>query len=171
MSGDAGQPSRGRPSVGIRVATAADGPALAGLDHNTWAPDNSPGPCPPRDAEWTLPADRVVLVAERDGRVLGFVSLHPHDRIPSASHVLELNGLAVDPATRRAGVARALVTAALDEACRRGARRVTLRVLAPNAPARGLYASCGFVVEGVLREHFRIDGRYVDDVLMARSLD
>ena len=46
----------------------------------------------------------------------------------------------------------------------------TLRVLGPNATARALYERAGFVVEGVLREEFHLDGRYVDDVLMARDL-
>jgi hypothetical protein len=40
-----------------------------------------------------------------------------------------------------------------------------------RTPLRGrLYESCGFRVEGVLREEFRIEGRYVDDVLMALDL-
>ena len=160
----------------IRPAVALDAPALAALDHATWAPDNSPGPQPdadrdPLDTPATA-AGRRVLVAERDGRLVGFVGLQPpHGRLASAAHVLEINGLAVDPAARGAGVARALLAAALDEARRRSARRVTLRVLSSNTPARTLYASCGFVVEGVLREHFRIGDRYVDDVLMARILD
>jgi RimJ/RimL family protein N-acetyltransferase len=43
-------------------------------------------------------------------------------------------------------------------------------VLGPNTTARALYEGAGFVVEGVLREEFHLDGRYVDDVLMARDL-
>jgi RimJ/RimL family protein N-acetyltransferase len=43
-------------------------------------------------------------------------------------------------------------------------------VLGGNAGARALYTACGFVVEGVLREEFWLGGRYVDDVLMARTL-
>jgi RimJ/RimL family protein N-acetyltransferase len=62
------------------------------------------------------------------------------------------------------------VAAAVREARDRGARRLTLRVLGTNGPARDLYLSLGFVVEGVLHEEFRLDGRYVDDVLTALSL-
>jgi RimJ/RimL family protein N-acetyltransferase len=64
----------------------------------------------------------------------------------------------------------ALVDAAVREARARGARRLTLRVLGPNMAARGLYEAAGFVVEGVLPEEFLLDGRYVDDVLMALDL-
>ena len=39
-----------------------------------------------------------------------------------------------------------------------------------NDSARALYASAGFVVEGVLRDESWLDGRSVDDVLMARPL-
>ncbi|NUR65391.1 MAG: GNAT family N-acetyltransferase, partial [Streptomyces sp.] len=53
---------------------------------------------------------------------------------------------------------------------RRGARRLTLRVLGHNTPARRLYESEGFVVEGVLPEEFLLDGEYVDDVFMGRGL-
>ena len=64
----------------------------------------------------------------------------------------------------------ALVRAAVQEARDRGARRITLRVLGHNTPARALYESEGFVVEGVQPEEFFLGGRYVDDVLMGRSL-
>ena len=81
-----------------------------------------------------------------------------------------MTGVAVDPALRGRGVGRALVEAAAAEAARRGARRLTLRVLGPNLVAQRLYDSCGFVVEGVLRGEFHLDGEDVDDVLMARAL-
>ncbi|CAL9437127.1 hypothetical protein SUDANB15_02152 [Streptomyces sp. enrichment culture] len=60
--------------------------------------------------------------------------------------------------------------AAVAEARRRGARRITLRVLGHNTAARALYASEGFVVEGVRPEEFHLDGAYVDDVLTGPSL-
>ena len=36
--------------------------------------------------------------------------------------------------------------------------------------ARRLYEACGFVVEGVLREEFLLDGRYADDLFLAHHL-
>jgi len=41
---------------------------------------------------------------------------------------------------------------------------------AGNAPARALYTAAGFVEEGILRGEFHLEGRDVDDVLMARAL-
>ena len=110
-----------------------------------------------------------VLVAEYD-RVVGYVRLRHPGPLRANRHVLQINGVAVDPAYRRRGIARALLDAAIDEARSRGARRLTLRVFAPNAAARALYDAAGFEVEGVLRGEFFLDGGYVDDVLMALDL-
>jgi RimJ/RimL family protein N-acetyltransferase len=71
---------------------------------------------------------------------------------------------------RGSGVARGLLRAAFALARKEGANRMTLRVLGHNAPARALYESEGFVVEGVLPGEFFLAGRYVDDVMMGRSL-
>lgn len=82
----------------------------------------------------------------------------------------QIQGLVVAESARGRGVARALLRAAVERARAEGARRITLRVLGHNAPARALYASEGFAVEGVLPGELLIDGQYVDDVLMGRSL-
>jgi RimJ/RimL family protein N-acetyltransferase len=84
--------------------------------------------------------------------------------------VRQIRGITVDPALRGRGVGRALIDAAIDEARRRGARRLTLRVFAPNEVARRLYESAGFEVEGVQREEFFLNDQYVDDILMAITL-
>jgi len=102
--------------------------------------------------------------------VAGYIKLRNPTELESNQHVLAILGLAVDPAHQRQGLARALLDAAASEASARGARRLTLRVLGPNSGARALYEACGFEVEGVLREEFFLDGRYVDDVQMARRL-
>jgi ribosomal protein S18 acetylase RimI-like enzyme len=102
--------------------------------------------------------------------VAGYVRLDRASSLPASDHVIVVNGLAVDPARHRQGVGKALLDAAVREAALRGARRMTLRVLAPNAAARRLYESCGFKVEGILRGEFHLGGRDVDDVLMAREV-
>lgn len=109
-------------------------------------------------------------MAEDDGRVVGYVTLHQSIPLATHSHVLEINGLAVDPAHQGQGVGRRLVEEAKREARRRGARKLTLRVLRPNVSARQLYDSCGFAVEGVLEAEFVLQGQPVDDVLMAWHL-
>ena len=84
-----------------------------------------------------------ILVAEQDGRLLGFVCL----LAPVASAGLEeggeayafLSDLFVRPDSRKTGVGRLLTEKAEREARRCGADRVALKVLAENVPARDFY--------------------------------
>src|SRR4051794_41515418 len=89
---------------------------------------------------------------------------------PANGLVVMLRSPAALPPPQARGIGQRLPAAAVAETRARGARRLRLRVLGPNAAARRLYEACGFVVEGVLREEFLLDGRYVDDVLMALTL-
>ena len=157
----------------VRRARRDDEAALLQIDVATWTADVSPAPTPdpPTPFFQDGPALDDVLVAEQDGAVVGYVQVHQPGPLPSHEHVLMIDGLAVAPERQHRGAGRALVLAALAEARARGARKVSLRVLAPNARARRLYESCGFVEEGVLRGEFFLQGRFVDDVLLACSLD
>ncbi|HQR26776.1 MAG TPA: GNAT family N-acetyltransferase [Nocardioides sp.] len=155
--------------IRIRPAEPPDDDTLAAIDADTWSPLVTPAPArapgEPFFTAWTSPED--VLVAEVDGQVAGYVMLHQSLPLPSHAHVLELNGLAVAPGHQGQGLGRRLVEAAQQEARRRGATKLTLRVLAPNARARRLYEAAGFRVEGVLHGEFALAGGLVDDVLMA----
>jgi ribosomal protein S18 acetylase RimI-like enzyme len=159
----------------IRRSTLADGPALARVDLATWTSLSSPSDPPADPRGYVFFDDRTrpeeVLVAEVDGAVAGFVKIRHETSLPSHAHVLQLQGLGVDPAYQGRGVGQALLEAAAAEARARGARKLSLRVLGRNTTARRLYERCGFRVEGVLAGEFYLDGEYVDDLLMARRLD
>ncbi|GAA1412279.1 GNAT family N-acetyltransferase [Kitasatospora putterlickiae] len=156
----------------IRPAHADDEKELAVLNRTTWTPLAEVAPRPAEDAgvfdERHTP-DQFHL-ALLDGRIVGYIRVAPPTPLASNQHVRQIQGLAVDTSVRGRGIGVALV----EEACRvaraQGARRITLRVLAHNAPARALYARCGFVAEGSLTEEFLIEGEYVDDIWMARRL-
>jgi ribosomal protein S18 acetylase RimI-like enzyme len=149
----------------IRPARADDEPALRALDRATWSWAVSPSPL--RDGAFSIDD---VLVCEADGDVAGYVALGTPTALESNRHVVLIRGLAVAPAFQRRGVGRALLAAAEAAARERGARKITLRVLSTNPAARALYEAYGFVVEGVQRDEFLLDGDYVDDVLMALHL-
>jgi ribosomal protein S18 acetylase RimI-like enzyme len=161
-------------TVDIRTARAEDDAALLEIDFATWTQAVSPAPVPTRESRTSFFDDRTemenYLVAEVDGEVSGYVLVHQNIPLDSHRHVLGINGLAVAPAAQGRGVGRALVEGAVAEAARRGASKVSLRVLGVNPGAQRLYERCGFVVEGVLRGEFELDGELVDDVLMARYL-
>jgi ribosomal protein S18 acetylase RimI-like enzyme len=152
----------------IRSAEPDDDAALRAIDVTTWSPDVTPAPQSepqtPFFSDRHTPSD--VIVAQRDGLVVGYAMLQQTIPLPSHQHVLELNGLAVAPGQQRRGVGRRLVEEAQHEARRRRVRKLSLRVLAPNTTARRLYESCGFTVEGILKGEFLLRGQLVDDVLM-----
>ncbi|MGW7548956.1 N-acetyltransferase family protein [Streptomyces sp. NPDC054770] len=161
------------PDPYIRTALPDDDEELAALDRATWSYLHAvmPAPQPPYDpffSERHAPED--TLVAEVDRRIVGYVRLGRAYKIASNAHVRQIQGLAVAEPARGLGVARALLRAAMEEARRRGARRIRLGVLGHNTPARRLYESEGFAVEGVLPGEFFLDGAYVDDVVMGRLL-
>lgn len=167
-------PTEKPPVPTLRTARAEDEDALARLDRATWSPAHAvqPRPVPPYPPffapdrygpEWHL-------LAELDGECVGYLRLVPPTRLSANAHVLAVMGLAVAEHARGLGVGRALLRAGMERARERGARRITLRVLGHNTRARRLYESEGFVVEGILPQEMYLDGRYVDDVLMGRSL-
>ncbi|QIS09368.1 GNAT family N-acetyltransferase [Nocardia arthritidis] len=156
----------------IRPATLSDEPALARINWRTWSPisEITPRPVPetPFFGESTRPEQ--CLIAEFDGQSVGYVRLVQPIPVASVAHVRQIQGLAVETHVRGRGIGGALLEAAVAETRRQGANRLTLRVLATNTNARRLYERMGFVVEGVLRGEFHIDGAYVDDILMARGV-
>ncbi len=114
--------------------------------------------------------DDFLVAEDTDGSLLGYIRLVPPTPLACNRHVRQIQGLAVAAGARGRGIGRALLRSACAEARRQGAVRVTLRVLGHNGPARALYESEGFAVEGVLPGEFWLEGRYVDDVLMGRAL-
>jgi len=157
----------------IRPACEPDGPALIALDRAGWSWLSDVMPQRAEDAPMFDERNGVelFLVAELAGRVVGYVRQVPPTPLASNRHVRQIQGLQVSTDVRGRGVGQALVEAACVAARAQGARRITLRVLGHNIPARRLYERCGFHVEGVLPEEFLLDGAYVDDVLMGRRLD
>ncbi|GGW31403.1 GNAT family N-acetyltransferase [Streptomyces xantholiticus] len=162
------------PESHIRPARRSDETELAELDRAAWSPLHAvtPRPQPPYDPffDQNHRPEQFLVAEDADGTVVGYIRLAPPTPLACNRHVRQIQGLAVSDRARGRGVGRALLRAACDEARQRGALRITLRVLAHNAPARALYEAEGFVVEGVLPGEFHLEGRYVDDVLMGRSL-
>lgn len=162
------------PESHIRPAHLADEAGLGALDRDTWSPLHSvqPPQQPPYDPffDSNHRPEHFLVAEDADGSVVGYIRLVPPTTLASNRHVRQIQGLAVACGARGRGIGRALLRAAFEEARRQGAMRITLRVLGHNQPARALYESEGFVVEGVLPGEFHLDGQYVDDVLMGRSL-
>ena len=97
-------------------------------------------------AELENPVSRWYVAVE-DGQVRGYIGTH---------QVLdegEIMNLATDPAQRRRGIARALLTHACAQLTAAGAAYLLLEVRESNTPARALYAALGFTQVG-RRPHY-----------------
>jgi len=113
--------------------------------------------------------DNPGFVAIAGGEVVGWCDITPMVRAVFAHR--GVLGMGVLEAYRGAGIGRALIGAAIAGARARGLARVDLEVLADNARAIALYRAVGFVVEGVKRDAYRVDGRSVELIDMALFLD
>lgn len=80
-----------------------------------------------------------------------------------------LVGMYVRPHARNAGIGRRLAEAVVEHA-RGEVEILQLSVVAGNEPARRLYTSLGFVEYGNEKNALKVNGRYWDEVLMAKSL-
>jgi GNAT superfamily N-acetyltransferase len=97
---------------------------------------------------WLLSALRLPLadtyggfVWMEKGRIVGNVTVH---RRYSEKKGWFISNLAVHPEYRRRGIARGLVSAGVQMAQQKGARRISLEVRADNFAARRLYEELGF---------------------------
>ena len=110
----------------------------------------------------------VLLIAERDGALVGHAGLMAPGPLPRQRHAMTL-GVAISTEAQGQGVGSALMTALCDYADRwAGVLRLELVVYADNEKAIGPYRKFGFEIEGTMRAHALRDGLYVDSLAMAR---
>jgi L-phenylalanine/L-methionine N-acetyltransferase len=110
----------------------------------------------------------LMLVAERNGELVGLAGLHPVGAQVRRRHAMVL-GITVSASAQGQGVGTALMAALCEQADRwLGMLRIELTVFADNAVAQRLYQKFGFEVEGRLRGYALRDGVYADVLAMAR---
>ncbi|HMI57704.1 MAG TPA: GNAT family N-acetyltransferase [Gemmatimonadaceae bacterium] len=88
----------------------------------------------------------IVLVAERDGEVLGYTyaGLEPVDYMALRGAAGAIYDIVVDPAQRGHGVGRMLLDATVEALEARGARQIVLSTATRNESAQRLFARAGF---------------------------
>lgn len=89
------------------------------------------------------------LVAMEEDRLLGYVGSQ------TVLDETDMMNVAVDPAARRQGVARALIQELTAQLKQRGSRKLSLEVRASNLGAIRLYESLGFVRLGCRPGYYR----------------
>jgi RimJ/RimL family protein N-acetyltransferase len=113
-------------------------------------------------------ADSSVLGAFRDAELVGIAGLAIQQGQKKA-HKGMIVGMYVRPDARGAGTGRRLMEAIIEIAHHR-VELVQLTVVRGNERARRLYASLGFQEYGAEWHSLKHDGRYYDEILMAKDL-
>ena len=115
--------------------------------------------------------DRVepLLVAIRDGSLLGFASFAAFRGGPGYAHTAE-HTIHLAPGAQRNGVGRALLSDLEDAARAQDLHCLIAAISATNAPARAFHAACGYVECGTLPEVGTKFGKRLDLVLMQKLL-
>lgn len=104
-----------------------------------------------------------------DGLLVGHLDLIRRTPV-RRSHVVEFT-MAILQSHHRQGLGRKMVEATLEWAKERGnIHKVALNVRSHNEGAQALYRNLGFVEEGRRVNEYRVDGQYVDEILMYRWL-
>jgi L-amino acid N-acyltransferase YncA len=106
-----------------------------------------------------------LLVAEANGRVLGWAALSPYQVRPRVEGIAELL-IYIDRDYRRHGVGRELMRAVQSSARACGHFKLVGRFLAHNDAGRSLCRMTGWREVGVHVKHTRIDGHWHDMVVV-----
>lgn len=135
------------------------------------------------DAPFSLEAERdyiarfpprgVWKVAQRrsDGRVVGFQVLEPFGPYTAAFDHVGTLGTYVDLEQRRQGIAKTLFAATFEAARQKTFEKIFTFVRADNPSALATYQAHGFHVVGTAYRHAKIDGQYIDEILIEKALD
>jgi ribosomal protein S18 acetylase RimI-like enzyme len=126
-------------------------------------------------AGYLTDSDRLILVARRDGRMIGYAMLVrgvPDDddvrRAVTARPTVEISKMYVLPDDHGAGASAALMVEALRQAQVLDARSVWLGVNQHNERAQRFYAKHGFTINGT--KTFRLGTRIENDYVMVRPV-
>lgn len=135
--------------VAVRPMRMSDIPAVHEIERTSF---NEPWPEHALRQELTGNRLARYLVAERDGRIVGYAGVW---MMVDDAHITTFG---VHPDERRRGVGLRILLAVADLAIDLGAGRLTLEVRPSNEPARRLYTRFGFIVAGRRPRYYTDDG-------------
>ena len=174
---DQSAPAASAGAATIRDGEEADVAAIAAIYHHHVLHGAASFEMEPPDAAEMARRRRTVvdggypyLVAEQDGRVVGYAYASAYRPRPAYRNTVE-NSVYVEPGRERQGIGRVLLAALLEACERRGFRQVVAVIGDSGHEASiGLHRALGFRMVGVLQSAGFKFGRWIDIVLMQRSL-
>lgn len=160
----------------IRDALEADLPAIVDIFNATVPTRTSTAVLEPVSAddrrEWFhehSPDRHPLWVAELDGKIAGWLSIHAFVGRPAYRATVEVS-VYVHDSFRRRGVARALLERAIRESPRLGITNLVGLILGHNAASLRLFEQLGFQQWGLLPRVTRLDGIERDIVIVGRHV-
>ncbi len=157
----------------IRSATATDAPRVTAIYNQGIEERCATFETEPRQVEDLLPriADpgRYPWLVAADGTntVLGWANLSSYRPRACYGGIAEFS-IYLDQAARGRGIGRQLLPALVDAASALGYWKLVSRIFTFNAPSRALCRACGFREVGIYEKHGRLDGRWLDVVVVER---
>jgi GNAT superfamily N-acetyltransferase len=130
------------PGTVIRPAASPDAERIAALFTDEGYPAG-PSEIVARLERFSGP-DAQVVVADRDGEVIGFIAFHTLPRFEHDDHIVRVLALVVDPGARERGVGRHLIAEAERFAAERGAAFIEVTAGRHRPEARQLFESLGY---------------------------
>lgn len=114
-------------------------------------------------------ADHLLLIPELQGQVIGWCRIFPVSNSPKAQHVGDV-GIGLLKHFREIGIGTALMECAIEWAKAQRLEKLTASTFSTNLRAINLFEKVGFATIGVKRQQYKVDGKYVDQVLIERFL-
>ena len=111
---------------------------------------------------------RMFFVATVNDEVVGWVHLK-HRELEKLSHTAELT-LGVLERYQEHGIGSHLLERGMEWAQSQGFEKIYNSIPSSNERAMDFFASRGFEVEATREDHYKLDGEYIDEVMMARKL-
>lgn len=112
--------------------------------------------------------DFLLVVAEVEGNIVGTSSIHPGSS-PKDRHVGGL-GISIVKEWRGLGIGTAMMTYMINWAKNYGLEKLYLSVFSTNQRAINLYKKFNFQVEGKRKKQYKIEGKYIDEIIMAKFI-
>jgi len=110
----------------------------------------------------------LVAIDSTTNRIVGFQDVSPFADFTHAFDHVGVIGTYVDLALRRSGIATQLFAATYEAARRKGYEKLFSYVRADNDAALQTYLRQGFRSVGTAERHGKIDGIYIDEILIEK---
>lgn len=161
-------------SLRIRSAAPEDAPAITEIYNQGIAERRATFETEPRRIEavqvrLTDQQRFPMLVADENGTVVGWAGLSSYRPRACYAGIAEFS-IYLDRNARGRGIGRRLLESLIEAARERGFWKLVSRIFPFNTASRSLCRSCGFREVGVYEKHARLDGQWMDVVIVERLI-